>query len=93
MKHQHIRAAIDLGAPDVPEDCLSIPGQGIPIDLVNCCLARADATLAAIMADGGSSDGFTLNDHEIVNILWGVSGWIQMARKALNPPGKIEGTP
>lgn len=78
------RPAFDLGAPGVPEDCLSIPGQDIPIDLIACCLARADATIAALMADGQTGQ-FTMNDRLILNALWAASGWVEMARKALNP--------
>lgn len=84
--------AIDLGAPDVPEDCLSIPGQGIPVDLINTCLARAAGTVDVLMA-AGDGDGFALDNTAIVNTLWGIRAWLEMARKALNPPGKIEGNP
>lgn len=69
-----------------PEQCLSIPPGGIPINLVNCCLDRAEATIRLVMAAGDDGE-FSLNHADIIGALWAASGWLEMGKKALNREG------
>jgi len=76
---------IHLETPDTPEACFSVPCAEFPIDLINACLIRADATLAALIAGGEGEEGYTLSDELISSALWAAQGWIAMARRALKP--------
>lgn len=73
-------------APTTPEDCVSPPPGSI--DVANCCLLRAAATIQLIKSSGDDGEGFCLNHALIQDALWATAGWIDMAFAALN--GKRE---
>lgn len=66
-----------------PEECFSVPGPGIPVDVVNCCLNRAESTLRLLMRAGDDGE-FDIRHDDIMGALWGITAWVEMAQKALN---------
>ena len=61
--------------PDTPEAFFCQPPNmepGLPIDAINCQLARTSATVALLMCQFDGTCESRLSDTHIANALWGV---------------------
>lgn len=81
-----------MNAPDgahlgTPEDFMVLRPDapaGVPIDAIECAIARANSILILLQGEFESKDSNTLSNGVISNVLWSVQGILEEIRILAN---------